>query len=109
MAAIERIGHQMLLAQAQNKQAVEVVENEMHRAKMNAVADARLYAAQREAEANRALITPEFIQLESVRAIGNTTKVYFGDRLPSIFLDPHALPTWDAAAASVGAKRQSGR
>lgn len=109
VAAVERIGHQRLLAQAQNKQAVEVVENEMHRAKINAVADARLYAAQREAEANRALITPEFIQLESVRAIGNTTKVYFGDRLPSIFLDPHALPTWDAAAASVGAKRQSGR
>jgi len=98
LAAVEHIQLERLLAEAHNKQAIELVENEMHRAKVSADADAKLYAAQREAEANRALITPELIQLEAVRAIANTTKVYYGERLPSIFLDPRALPAWRAAA-----------
>jgi hypothetical protein len=37
------------------------------------------------------LLTPEFLKLEAMRAIGNTTKVYFGDHLPKLFVDPSWL------------------
>ena len=47
--------------------------------------------SQREAESNRMLLTPEFLKLEAMRAIGNTTKVYFGDHLPKLFVDPSWL------------------
>ena len=54
--------------------------------------DAEFYAATREAEANAQRITPELIQLEAVRALSNNTKVYFGESLPKMFVDPSLLP-----------------
>ena len=36
-------------------------------------------------------------QLEAVRAVANNTKVFFGDKLPNIFIDPSALPACRAA------------
>jgi len=101
-AQVEQIQLERQLAETRNNQAMQNIENEMHLAHANAVSDAKLYAAQREAESNSALLTPEYIQLAAVRAIGNTTKVYFGERLPSIFLDPNALPAWGASATPRG-------
>lgn len=90
-AQVERILLERHLAEARNQQEVQKMQNEMHLAKQNAQADAKMYAAQREAESNRMLLTPEFLKLEAMRAIGNTTKVYFGDHLPKLFVDPSWL------------------
>jgi hypothetical protein len=38
------------------------------------------------AEGNIHLHTPEFRQLEMYRALGNNTKIYFGDKIPNMFL-----------------------
>ena len=43
------------------------INNEMTTARAKADADAGLYRASKEAEANRARLTPEFIQYEAVR------------------------------------------
>ena len=52
---------------------------------------AELYRASKEAEANRILLTPERLQLESVRALANNTKVFWGDKLPSLYADGASL------------------
>ena len=41
------------------------------------------------------------IQLEVVRAVANNTKVFFGDKLPNIFIDPSALPACRGGAGAV--------
>ena len=63
----------------------------MATAKARADADAELYRASKEAEANRILLTPERLQLESVRALANNTKVFWGDKLPSLYADGASL------------------
>ena len=87
VAAVERVELERYLAQKQNEQTVAEIANEMHLAQSKAEADAAFYRLQREAEANKLSHTPEFIQLELARAIANNTKVYFGDRIPGMFLD----------------------
>ena len=47
--------------------------------------------ALREAEANKQKLTPEFLQLSFMTAIANNTKLYFGDKLPSMLLELHQI------------------
>lgn len=97
-AEVAKITLDMQVADKENQQKVEQIENEMHLARARAAADADFYRAQREAEANALRITPELIQLEAVRAIANNSKIYFGEKIPSMFLDASALvPTPSAA------------
>jgi len=86
-AAVERVELERYLAQRQSEQKLAEISNEMHLAQSRAQADAEHYRAQREAEANKLRITPEFIQLELARAVANNTKIFFGERIPSMFLD----------------------
>ena len=91
-SAVNEIELSKRLAEKENEQRLEQIANEMHLAKLKAAADAEFYAATREAEANAQRITPELIQLEAVRALANNTKVYFGESLPKMFVDPSLLP-----------------
>lgn len=75
----------------QNEQAKEAIANEMETDRARAHADAALYRASKEAEANRERLTPQFLQLEAVRALANNTKVFWGDSLPSLFADGASL------------------
>ena len=92
-SAVNEIELSKRLAEKENEQRLEQIANEMHLAKLKAAADAEFYAATREAEANAQRITPELIQLEAVRALANNTKVYFGESLPKMFVDPSMLPS----------------
>merc|ERR1712196_440769 len=91
-AEVARINLARALSEKQNQQKMEEIANNMTIAKARAQADAEFYRATKEAEANRLRITPELIQLEAVRAIANNTKLYFGEKLPSVFLEPRDLP-----------------
>jgi hypothetical protein len=52
----------------------------------------------READVNRAKLTPEFITLEALRAMSNNTKFFFGDRVPAVMLQQLLTPA-DVAGA----------
>mmetsp|Transcript_20128 Transcript_20128/g.23223 ORF Transcript_20128/g.23223 Transcript_20128/m.23223 type:complete len:334 (+) Transcript_20128:198-1199(+) len=75
------------LAEKMNLQRIATIDNEMQFAKVKAEADAALYKSMKEAEGNKLRLTPELLQLETVRALANNTKIYFGERIPNIFLD----------------------
>ncbi len=72
---MEREGEQKKLA----------ITDQIWLASEKAKADAALYKAQREAEANQLILTKEYIQLESVKAISQNTKFYFGEKIPTTF------------------------
>lgn len=80
------------LAEKVNEKRLAEIANEMKLAAVKANADAELYRAKKEAEANQLLLTPQLLQLETVRALANNTKIYFGEKIPSMFLDPSRVP-----------------
>jgi len=86
-AAVEAVALELALKQKESEQTVAEISNQMLAAKAKAQADAEFYRVSREAEANRLLLTPELLQLEAVRALSNNTKIFWGDRLPSVYAD----------------------
>mmetsp|Transcript_30293 Transcript_30293/g.34533 ORF Transcript_30293/g.34533 Transcript_30293/m.34533 type:complete len:330 (-) Transcript_30293:157-1146(-) len=88
------------LAEKLNAQRIATIDNEIQLAKVKAEADAELYRAKKEAEANMLRLTPEYLQLEAYRAIANNTKIYFGERIPNIFLDNSGAGTDGALLAN---------
>jgi len=51
------------------------------------ITDALFYSEMKKAEANKLLLSPQYLQLELIRSVANTTKVYFGPSMQSLFLD----------------------
>ena len=48
--------------------------------------DAEYYKILRQAEANKLLYTPEYLELKRVEALAANQKIYFGNQLPHTFV-----------------------
>ena len=83
VSAIEMSKH---LATQKAQQEIATMKNEMHLAEQKSIADAKRYQTKMEAEANRELLTQEYIELRRAMSIANNTKIYFGSDIPSMFL-----------------------
>merc|ERR1719230_57625 len=104
LAAVEAVQLQRTIKQKETEQQVAEIANQMHSAKARSEADAELYRAAKEAEANKMKLTPELLQLEAVRALSNNTKIFWGEKLPSLYADgARLLADGGAAGASAGA------
>ncbi|KAK3251432.1 hypothetical protein CYMTET_39232 [Cymbomonas tetramitiformis] len=94
-----------MLAEKQATSESEAIANSMYLAKEKASVDANYYRLTKEAEANRAKLTPEFLELEFIKAIANNTKMYFGDKIPNMILDQRLLgtaPSWKSGGQATG-------
>ncbi|KAM6329662.1 erlin-1 isoform 2-T2 [Podargus strigoides] len=60
-------------------------------AREKAKADAEYYTAQKLADSNKLKLTPEYLELMKYQAIAANSKLYFGDRIPNVFLDSCAF------------------
>lgn len=40
-----------------------------------------------QAQANQLLLTPQYIELKKYEAIASNNKIYFGEKIPNIFVD----------------------
>lgn len=67
------------------------IENEIFLAREKSLADANFYRVLKEAEANQLKLTPQFLELKFIEAIANNTKMYFGDKIPSMVMDQRLL------------------
>jgi len=85
--AVQAVALEQALKQKENDQILEQINSKMVVARARAEADAELYRTTKEAEANRLRLTPELLQLEAVRALANNTKIFWGERLPSLYAD----------------------
>jgi len=91
LAAVEAVKLERELKQKQNEQKMEAIQDAVATARSKAAADAELYRASQEAEANKRRLTKEVLQLEAVRALANNTKVFWGEKLPSLYADGTGL------------------
>jgi len=105
-AQVAKIKYDQNLAERESKQKMEKIDDEIHLAKEKSRTDAEYYKIAKQAEANKALITPEYLDLKRIEAIGSNNKVYFGSDIPKMFLDGGANP--NSAAAVTGATSAPG-
>lgn len=89
-------------------QKMKMIEDEIWKASAQAKSDAVTYAAKatadayeydaaKRAKANKDLFTPEYLTHTMFHALTNNTKVYFGEKIPSMFSQD-----WSSASLHAG-------
>ena len=78
--------NQILVEQKKAAEEVAQIENRIHTEKEKAIADAVHYSKSKQAEGNTKLLTKEYVQLESAKALANNAKHYFGEIPKTLFL-----------------------
>lgn len=61
------------------------VSDLMHVAKQRSKTDADFYHIVKLGEANRLLLTPEYLELKRTEAIASNSKLYYGPNIPTFF------------------------
>lgn len=85
-AQVAKIQYQQKIMEKESLQRISQIEDEMHLATQKSRANAEFYRLQQEAEINKLLHTPEYLELKKYEALALNTKVYFGSDIPQTFL-----------------------
>merc|ERR1719244_105757 len=73
-------------AEKEAMQKIETINDQMHLAKEKSKTDAEFYKVQKQAEANKLLLSNEFLELKRIEAMAANNKVYFGPDIPNMFI-----------------------
>ncbi|XP_064320588.1 erlin-1 isoform X2 [Phalacrocorax carbo] len=90
-AQVARIHYQQKIMEKETEKRISEIEDAAFLAREKAKADAEYYSAQKLADSNKLKLTPEYLELMKYQAIAANSKLYFGDRIPSMFLDSCAF------------------
>ncbi|GMT03305.1 hypothetical protein PENTCL1PPCAC_25479, partial [Pristionchus entomophagus] len=81
---VSAIKQKQLVHEKEAQVQVSKLDDEAHLARNRAHADAEYYTNQKAAEANKLLLTPEYLELQRVEAIANNNKIYYGSDIPKV-------------------------
>jgi len=95
-AQVARIHYDQQITEKESQKKMSELEDQAHLAKMKARADADYYTALRKAEANKLLLTAEYLEVKRIEAISANNKIYYGTNIPNFFLGSD----WNNLAAS---------
>lgn len=70
----------------ESQQRIAAIEDEMHLARQKSRSDAEHYQTKMQAEANKLLLTREFLELKKYEALAHNTKIYYGQDIPKMFM-----------------------
>ncbi|RCN49112.1 Erlin-2-A family protein, partial [Ancylostoma caninum] len=98
-AQVAAIMHKQTIAEKETQKKISQLEDESHLASEKAKADAEFYRAQKAAEANRLLLTPEYLELKRIEAIAKNNKIFYGQDIPSAFFHSEAAAAQSVAKA----------
>uniref|UniRef100_A0A4W5RFT4 ER lipid raft associated 2 n=1 Tax=Hucho hucho TaxID=62062 RepID=A0A4W5RFT4_9TELE len=87
LAQVAEIKFRQKIMEKETEKRISEIEDGAFLAKMKARADAEFYTAERAAEANKLKLTPEYLQLMKFQAIAANSKIYFGSKIPQMFVD----------------------
>ncbi|XP_052533851.1 erlin-1 [Tympanuchus pallidicinctus] len=90
-AQVARIHYQQKIMEKETEKRISEIEDAAFLAREKAKADAEYYTAQKLADSNKLKLTPEYLELMKYQAIAANSKLYFGDSIPSVFLDSCAF------------------
>lgn len=89
------VGESVFLYLQLNSESYFILD-EMHIARQKSRSDAEFYQLQKQAEANKLLLTREYLELTKYRSLTTNSKIYFGPDIPNMFVQG------DKASASSG-------
>jgi len=84
---------EMRIQEKEAEAKISKINDEIAFNKRKRETDSTNYAAMKEAEANRARFTPEFLEYTRLTALKDNTKIYFGDKIPSMMPFPTTSPS----------------
>merc|ERR1719508_405921 len=85
-AQVAKIKYEQNILEKESMQKMETINDEMHLAKEKSKTDAEFYKIQKQAEANKLLLSKEYLELKKVEAMATNNKVYFGPDIPNMFI-----------------------
>merc|ERR1719436_2242494 len=85
-AQVAKIRYEQNILEKESLQKMETINDEVHLAKERSRAEAEFYKIQKLAEANRLLLTKEYLDLKKIEAMSVNNKVYFGPDIPNMFI-----------------------
>ncbi|MBN3300190.1 erlin-2 isoform X2 [Amia ocellicauda] len=100
-AQVAEIKYGQKVMEKETEKKISEIEDSAYLARERAHADAEFYTAQRNAEANKLKLTPEYLQMMKFKAIAANSKIYFGSEIPHMFVDSGAAGTRAPAVAGV--------
>lgn len=86
-ANVTIINTRKLIEQKKGESEIAQIQNSMLVEKRRAETDSAFYAVTKEAEAMRERLTEPFLRYTLFTALANSTKIYFGEKIPTIFSD----------------------
>ncbi|XP_010212968.1 PREDICTED: erlin-1 [Tinamus guttatus] len=90
-AQVAKIHYQQKIMEKETEKRISEIEDAAFLAREKAKADAEYYTARKLADSNKLKLTPEYLELMKYHAIAANSKLYFGDSIPSVFLDSCAF------------------
>lgn len=85
-AFVAKIQYDQKIMEKESLQRIAQIEDEMHLARQKSHADAEFYKLQQQAEVNKLLYTPAYIELKKYESLAQNSKVYFGTDIPQVML-----------------------
>merc|ERR1719350_1698396 len=85
-AMVAKIRYEQNILEKESMATMEKITDSIHLAKEKTRTDADFYKVQKQAEANKLLLTPSFLELKKIEAMSSNNKVYFGPDIPNMFL-----------------------
>ncbi|VDP14509.1 unnamed protein product [Soboliphyme baturini] len=83
---VAQIQYEQRILEKQSMKKMSELEDQTNLARVRSRADASYYEGLKQAEVNKILLTPEFLELRRIDAIAKNNKIYYGERIPSAFL-----------------------
>jgi len=87
VAEVSKIKMEQEIMERTSMKEMKRIEDEGNFFRSKSKADSYFYETQKAAEANALLLTPQYLQLEAIKSIGNNTKLYLGPSVLNLFLD----------------------
>lgn len=85
-ALVAKIQFDQKIMEKESLQRMSQIEDEIHLARQKSHSDADFYQTQKEAEANRLLLTKEYLEMKKYEAIAKNNKIYYGTEIPTMFI-----------------------
>eukprot|EP01041_Mallomonas_annulata_P002017 gene2017-3916_t len=92
-ADVSKIEYTKKVMEMESMQQMEAIQDSIHLSKVKSAADAMYYQKSQEALANAKLLTPEYLQYLASMMMANISKIYFGEKIPSVLIDPSLFTT----------------
>ncbi|XP_066912158.1 erlin-2-like [Clytia hemisphaerica] len=84
---VAKIQYGQKIMEKESQRQISEIEDKTHLAKQKAMADAEFYTQNKQAEANKLKLSPEYLDFMRIQAIANNNKIYYGNNLPNVFID----------------------